>query len=251
MAGASVPSTVAPARRAGGNPLTGFALAAAAWLLVLGVNRAWFSAAVVTLVFAHAVLRGRARTVIPGSLMVAVPVAASAAIIHIPFGEHRVAPGFTLDGAAVAGVLGLRVLALVAVVIAAAVAADVPRLAVAMQQAGLGGKPAYLVAGALQTVPEARDAARTVGEANRLAGRRVGARTVLPWTVVPLVSLLMTRAVGRSGALEAAGVGLSGRRTTFRPIDDVPGERVLRLLAVPCAALVVAAVWAVRAGWLL
>ncbi|MCH6196325.1 energy-coupling factor transporter transmembrane protein EcfT [Corynebacterium mastitidis] len=231
-----------PGRGAPVHPFTCLSLAACGWVLAVGLNTAWVSLALILLSWgAGALAGGRPRwRVAAWSLALSAPVAVSMLIIHAPHGRQRIAPLLSGDGLLLALVLSLRFTALVSTVLAAVAWMRVADLAKALQASGAPSALAYAVAATLQLAPQARAAARTIREANALAGRSVRGLRAVPGVAVPLVVVLMGRAARSGETLAALGVGEKGPRTVLRPVPDSAVQRCLRWLAPVCCAVAVA-----------
>ena len=223
------------------NPLTALALAASGWIAVLGINRPTFSLVVAAVALVAGTIGARSAAVVARVAALSVPAALSMTLVHAPYGERRVAPLLTLDGLAVAGELSLRFVALMSCFLVAMAFVRIPELVKALQVAPGGNRVAYIVGSALQLLPQGVRAVTTVREANRLRGRRIGLRTVVPHVVLPVLAELLGSGANKGYALETAGYELPGRRTVLRPAPDSAVERVLRWLC-PVAVLVAVAV---------
>lgn len=220
------------------NPLTWLMLAAATWILVLGVNQPWLSGAVIVLAQLWAVARVRNLSVLLASLALALPLGVSMLLVHAPFGEQQLLPLVTVDGVATAADLTLRFAALMSVFLAVATAFTVPDLAKAVQGSRLlGPRLAYIVGSAVQLLPQGREALTAVREANQLRGRRTrGPVSALRNLAVPLIFRLLTTNASRAVAVEVAGLDQPGRRTVLRPVPDPGWEKVARWV-LPTAAI--------------
>jgi energy-coupling factor transport system permease protein len=92
---------------------------------------------------------------------------------------------------------------------------------------------AFLLAATLQAVPELRDRATAVLEAQRCRGLRAGGsianrvRVLLPLTI-PLVMSSLTTLDERTVALETRGAASGVRRTPLNPPSDALPGRILR-----------------------
>lgn len=212
------------------NPLTALVTGFSSWILVLGVNDWRLSLAVILAALALSIWRTGNAAVPAATAVLTLPTAVSMLLVHAPYGTERLAPLLTRDGLLTAGELTLRFAALMASLLAAAAFVTVPELAKALQVSWLGAKVAYIVAAALQLLPQGRRVVETVTDAHRLAARRVTVRTALPWVAVPVVTQLLTANVEKSRALETAGLDLPGPRTVLRPVPDSALQRVLRIL---------------------
>ncbi|QGU04300.1 ABC transporter permease [Corynebacterium comes] len=219
------------------NPLTALVTGLSSWILVLGVNSWRFSVAVTLVAWAVGAWRTRNCSVIATTALLAVPTALSMLLVHAPYGAERLAPLLTRDGVVTAAELTARFTALMAALLAAAAFIRVADLAKALQVSPLGPRVAYIVAAALQLLPQGRRTVGVVRDANRLAGRRIHAGNVIPRVAVPVMTQLLTANVQKSRALETAGLDLPGRRTVLRPVPDSPAQQVARVL-IPVAAVV-------------
>ncbi len=212
------------------NPLTALVTGVSSWILVLGVNDWRLSLAVISVALLIGLLRTGNLSVPATTAVLAMPTAVSMLLIHAPYGTEPIAPLLTRDGLLTAAELALRFTALMASLLAAAAFITVPELAKALQVSWLGPKVAYIVSAALQLLPQGRRVVETVTDANRLAGRRVTARSALPRLAVPVMTHLLTGNVEKSRALETAGLDLPGRRTVLRPVADSSLQRAWRTL---------------------
>lgn len=219
------------------HPLTALVTGLSAWILVLGVNDWCLSLAVIAVAVAVGTWRTGNASVLATTAVLALPAGLSMLLVHAPYGAERIAPLLTRDGLATAAELTARFAALMAALIAAATFITVTELAKALQVSPLGPKVAYIVAAALQLLPQGRRVVETVTDANRLAGRRITVTNALPRLAVPVMTQLLTGNVEKSHALETAGLDLPGPRTLLRPVPDGPVQRAWRWL-VPVGVIV-------------
>ena len=212
------------------NPLTALVTGLSSWILVLGVNDWRLSLAVIAVALAAGTWRTGNLSVVAATAVLALPTGLSMLLVHAPYGTEQLAPLLTRDGLLTAAELTARFTALMASLLAAAAFIPVPDLAKALQVSPLGPKVAYIVATALQLLPQGRRVVDTVTDAHRLAGRRITPGTAIRRGAVPVMTTLLTANVEKSLALETAGLDLPGRRTIYRPAPDGPAQRVLRIL---------------------
>ncbi|MDO5511923.1 energy-coupling factor transporter transmembrane protein EcfT [Corynebacterium sp.] len=218
------------------NPLTALVTGLSAWILVLGINDWRLSLSVIAVALVAGTWRTRNLSVVATTVVLAIPAAVSMLLIHAPYGTEQLAPLLTRDGLATAAQLSVRFTALMASLVAAATFITVPDLAKALQTSPLGPKVAYIVATALQLLPQGRRVVDTVTDAHRVAGRRITPGNAISRAAVPVMTNLLTANVERSLALETAGLDLPGRRTIYRPAPDSPAQRVWRI-AVPLGVI--------------
>ncbi|MDY5785953.1 ABC transporter permease [Corynebacterium sp.] len=223
------------------NPLTALSLALAGWIAVMGINLPQFSLAVAAVALAVATAKTRTLGVVAAVAALTVPAGLSMTLVHAPYGAQRIAPLITLDGLAVAGELTLRFMALMACFIGAMAFVRIPELVKALQVAPGGNRVAYIVGSALQLFPQGTRTVAVVRDANRLRGRRLSVRNVVPHLVLPLLAHLLSNGASRGFALETAGYDLPGSRTVLRPARDSSLQRAVRWLAPAIAVAVV--VW--------
>ena len=210
------------------HPFTALAVGFSGWILVMGINEPWASAAVVgvALVLGTARVRNASLVVAVGAL--ALPVALSMLLIHAPYGAARIAPLLTADGLAVAGVLTLRFVALISSLLAAGTFFTVADLAKALQAVPGGNRMSYLAGSTLQLFPQGGQRVRVVRDANSLRGRAVTVKTIAPHLIMPVLTELLTTGAARGQALETAGYDIEGPRTVLRPVPDSPWQRAVR-----------------------
>lgn len=205
-------------------------LATSTWIVVLGVNQLWLSFAVIVVAQVVVLLRLRNLSVLLATLVLAIPMSLSMALIHVPFGDEVVAPLVTADGLLVAAELSMRFIALISVFLACVSAITVPELVKAVQgHPWLGSRVAYVIGSSVQLLPKGREALAAVRDANQLRGRSVrGPIRSLKYLALPLITRLLSTGAARAIPLEVAGMDRRGPRTVLRPAVDPPHERVLR-----------------------
>lgn len=188
------------------NPLSVAAVAATAWIVVLGVNQWWLSALVA--VVAATIGRAWGKT-----LALTAPMALSLLVIHAPHGHTHLAPLLTAEGLAATGELTARFAACVASVFAVARFVRVEDMVKAIQQAG-APRLAYLVGSAFAVLPEGKRAIAEVREASELIGAKTPKRTM----VTAVITVLLVRATERTTALSHLAVDKPGPRTMYAPV---------------------------------
>ena len=188
------------------NPLSVAALAATAWIVVLGVNQWWLS--VLVAVVAATIGRAWGKT-----LAFTTPMALSLLVIHAPHGHTHLAPLLTAEGLATTGELTVRFAACIAAVFAVARFVQEEDMVKAIQQAG-APRLAYLVGSAFAVLPEGRRAITEVREASELIGAKTPKRTM----VTAVITVLLVRATERTTALSHLGVDKPGPRTMYAPV---------------------------------
>lgn len=150
---------------------------------------------------------------------------------------------FWQEGLAYAGLISARLLVMVSSFSILLGTTPPAKLTMALQQAGLPASFAYVLAAALQLLPEARQRALAILRAQRARGLRVSgslparARAVLP-LVVPMISSTLVMAEERAAALELRAFRSGVKPTTYYEIEDAGVERAVRWL---CGLLVLAA----------
>ncbi|MBZ8177496.1 ABC transporter permease [Corynebacterium sp. 3HC-13] len=220
----------------GWNPLTGFSLAASAWILALGINQWWCSCLLIALGLAASFCGPRGGATVLGAVGLSIPIFASMVIVHSPHGHIPWWGPLTRDGMWLATELGLRYFALMITFLAAAAATTVPQLAKALQQAGVNPRITYVVCAALQLFPEGQATVQRVREAHILAGRQVRGIRSIPRIALPTMSQLIARGSERGIALEMTGLQRPGPRTLLVPVPDSPLQKYVRRL-LPAFAL--------------
>lgn len=210
------------------NPLTALAVGASGWILVMGINTPRASTAIIIAALAIAAAKTRNLAPVIAVAALTLPVALSMLIIHAPYGQVRIAPLITADGAAIAGELVLRFTALMACLVAAGTFVRVPDLAKALQAVPGGNRLSYLAGSTLQLFPQGAQRVRVTRDANRIKARPITAKTVVPNLIMPVLTELLTLSSHRGRALETAGYDLAGRKTVLRPVPDSGLQRAVR-----------------------
>lgn len=205
----------------------------------MGINTPQASAAIVIAALAIAAAKTRNLAPVIAVAALTLPVALSMLIIHAPYGQVRIAPLITADGAAIAGELVLRFTALMGCLVAAGTFVRVPDLAKALQAVSGGNRLSYLAGSTLQLFPQGAQRVRVTRDANRIKARPITAKTVVPNLIMPVLTELLTLSSHRGRALETAGYNIPGRKTVLRPVPDSGLQRAVRWSA-PLICLAVA-----------
>ena len=220
------------------NPLTWLVLALSTMAAVLIVDDPRFSTLVAALALTLATAGTRSLATLLGALALTVPTGLSMLLIHAPHGSVPLAGPVTGDGLALAADLTLRFLALMSTLLAAMALIRVPDLVKAVQASPLGHRTAYILGASIQLLPQGRAVVAAVRDAQRLRGRRIGARAITR-LAVPTITQLLSTGTRRGLALETAGLDLPGRRTVLRPVPHTATDKVITLLA-PLTVAVIA-----------
>jgi len=195
----------------------------------------------------------------------ALPIAASLLFFHGLFNPRNETRLFVVDGLPVVGRIvvweeGIRfaltiltpLLVLMVAILATVMTTHPKKLAVAMVEKGLSPRLAYVFMAALQFIPEMRDQAEAILDAQQARGLDVRAnirrrfRAFVDLLTPLLIGMLITTET-RSLALESRGFTRRNPRTFLFEVPDRPVDRALRWFA---GLFVVAAVaWRVVA-WL-
>lgn len=233
------------------NPLTGLAFAATGVVACLAWPHwaVWFAA--VACAMAVAARAGTLRRVAAASGVVVTPFALWAVVIHglfFPEGTTVLAEWgpahVTVEGLAYAGGFVLRTAALVVVMLAFSVWADVAVLRAALVRRGVPAPLGYVLAAALglaASVSARLGRIREAQEARGLVVRRgFGGRLLAArLQILPLVLALVDEAGERAAALEARGQSLPGARTSYVDEPDSRLQRALRwALVAACVGIV-------------
>ncbi|MFP7365892.1 energy-coupling factor transporter transmembrane protein EcfT [Corynebacterium callunae] len=199
------------------------------WIIVLGVNQLWLSAAIAICAQAVGMWRVRNISVLANTLVLSLPVFLSMVLVHVPFGQ---------GGWQVALALTLRFTALMSVFLVAATAMTVPDLVKALYR---WPRLAYVVGSAVQMLPQGREALASVRDANKLRGRNTrGPVRSLKYIGLPLIIRLLNAGASRAIPLEVAGLDRKGSRTL---LVDVRERRVEKLLRWLFPLLAIGVVW--------
>lgn len=143
----------------------------------------------------------------------------------------------TLEGLAFGVPIALRIVAAVAVTIAFVMSTRPDDLMEALIERGASPKLAFVVLGAIQTIPRMHDKATRILDAQQARGLRTsGSFAARARAVVPLLGPLVIGSLidvrERSLALEARAFGTGGPRTAYRVLETGPADRVVSRLAI-------------------
>ncbi|HET7727359.1 MAG TPA: energy-coupling factor transporter transmembrane component T [Candidatus Limnocylindrales bacterium] len=154
----------------------------------------------------------------------------------------------TREGLAFGVPIALRIVAAVAVTIAFVMSTRPDDLMEALIDRGASPKLAFVVLGAIQTIPRMQDKANRILDAQQARGLRTSgsfrarARAVVP-LLGPLVIGSLIDVRERSLALEARGFGTGGPRTAYRVLETTSADRLVSGLGI--LALVLLALYTV------
>jgi len=163
-------------------------------------------------------------------------------IVLAQWGPARI----TAEGLEFALDLASRTAACVLVLLVFSFTVSVPDLVSALAARKFPPQFGFVLASTLTLAPAiaARlDRIRQAQEARGLVlrGGPVSRFAALRLQMVPLVMGLIDDAGSRAQALDARGFGAAGPRTSYRAIEDPPGQRLFRAIALILAAVAVAA----------
>jgi energy-coupling factor transport system permease protein len=222
------------------NPLTPLA---AALLLVVGAYtgpQPWSAAAALAIALGVAAGSGMGRRVLALVSAVAIPTILLLLIMGATSGDASTA-GASVAGVALPSRAVVRDAVGVSLRLGAAVGAlgwivagvSPRRLTRALAERGLPAWCAYVLVASLEAVPEARQRAREVQDAQRCRGLSTGGGVpgrlrALARLAGPLVVSLVTESEERALALDARGFDPRRRRGALAPIPDPRGERLAR-----------------------
>lgn len=152
------------------------------------------------------------------------------------------------SGFAQARLIFLRISVLILGFLLFATTAQPQNMRIALMDIGVPSKLAYVFIASLQIIPEIRDRAEAITEAQQARGLDTSAdiRTRLKSIVALMAPLLISTLIvanTRALALNARGFQATGPRTYLYEVPDSPGERALRYLA--GVAVVAAIIWRV------
>ncbi|WP_308190492.1 energy-coupling factor transporter transmembrane component T family protein [Sinomonas notoginsengisoli] len=233
------------------NPLTGLALAASGVVACLAWAQwtVWFAA--IGCATVAAVRGGTLRRVAAASGVVVAPFALWAFLIHglfFPEGTTVLASWgparVTAEGLAYASGFVLRTAALVTVMLAFSVWADIAVLRAALLRRGVPAPLGYVIASALGLAAVVGERMRLIRQAQEARGLVVragpgGRLLAARLQVLPLVFALVDEAGERAAALEARGQRLPGTRTSYVDEPDSLAQKALRwALMAACVGIV-------------
>lgn len=216
--------------------------AASSWPLSLAV------AAAAALLAARAGVAGR---VLGAAAVVLAPLCLSLLVLHglfFPEGHTVLAQWgparVTTEGLRFALELASRTTASVLALLLFSFTVSVPDLLTALASRRIPPQFSFVLASALTLVPEIAGRLERIRQAQEARGLVVGGGflsrlTAARLQAVPLVLALVEDAGVRAQALDARGFGNRGPRTSYRQLDDPPGQRLFRAAALLLAAAAV------------
>jgi energy-coupling factor transport system permease protein len=208
---------------------------------------------IVAAVFLPAAIAGELRAVLRLTLLLALPLAVSAALVNLffyPGGADvllRIGPiTATAEGAAFAAGIVMRILVIAGAVTLFYRTTRIAELVADLERRGVPARIAFVTSSAVATVPAMVDRAATITAAQRARGLDTEGS---PWRrirgIVPIVAPTVLGAINeveeRTMALEARGFTRPGRRTLLWHPPDPPRERLARWVLVLLVPLAVAA----------
>lgn len=194
-------------------------------------------------------------------VVIAVPLTVALVLIQGLFFPDNETPWFVLEpfpvvdrlvfyeeGLSFAMVILFRILVLMLALLGVVVSTHPKRLTIALMEKRMSNKLAYVFLAALQFIPQMRQRANAIVDAQQARGldtqanllRR--ARSLLALLAPLLISMLIATET-RALALESRGFARKGERTYLFDVPDTLLDRVLRWSAVACVLAV--AVWQV------
>ncbi|HCB58523.1 MAG TPA: energy-coupling factor transporter transmembrane protein EcfT [Arthrobacter bacterium] len=235
------------------HPLTALAVAGATAVVTTAVA-SWPVSIAVALAAAVVAMRARVgKRVMPAAALILVPLCLSLLVVHgLFFPEGRIVLAqwgparITAEGLEFALDVASRTAACVLVLLVFSFTVSVPDLVSALAARKFPPQFGFVLASTLTLAPAiaARlDRIRQAQEARGLVlrGGPVSRFAALRLQMVPLVMGLIDDAGSRAQALDARGFGAAGPRTSYRAIEDPPGQRLFRAIALILAAVAVAA----------
>ncbi|MFB6299198.1 MAG: energy-coupling factor transporter transmembrane protein EcfT [Halobacteriales archaeon] len=211
--------------------------------------------------FGVATLAGVHRSIIPVVLGIGVPLAVSVLLIHGMFYPGNETQMYTINSVPVIGAIifweeGIsfallilfRVLVLMIALLATILSTHPRELTIGLMEKGMPRKLSYVFMAALQFVPDMRDRANAIMEAQQARGldteanllRRIKAFIAL---MAPLLIGTLIATETRALALESRGFAKTGKATHLFEVEETALDRVLQAGMV--IAVIAVAVWAV------
>lgn len=240
------------------NPVTSIVLAVCLSLIVFIVSD-YRVALVLSIVLAGLVFIARVHGVIFRLYAtVAVPFALFLILVQgILSPANQLTPLYTVgpvtvwkEGFVSARLIFLRISVLILSFLLLATTAQPQRIRIALTEKGVPNKLAYVFVASLQIIPEIRDRAHSIAEAQQARGldTRANIRSRFKSIVALLTPLLISTLIAantRALALNARGFKAEGKRTFLYEVSDPVAERVVRY----CAGVAVlgAVIWRVIA----
>ncbi|HEY8753993.1 MAG TPA: energy-coupling factor transporter transmembrane component T [Arthrobacter sp.] len=235
------------------HPLTALTVAGVTAVVTTAVA-SWPVSIAVALAAAVVAMRARVgKRVVPAAALILVPLCLSLLVVHglfFPEGRTVLAQWgparVTAEGLEFALDVASRTAACVLVLLVFSFTVSVPDLVSALAARKFPPQFGFVLASTLTLAPAIAtrlDRIRQAQEARGLvlSGGLVSRCVALRLQMVPLVMGLIEDAGSRAQALDARGFGAAGPRTTYRAIEDPPGQRLFRAIALILAAVAVTA----------
>jgi len=235
------------------HPLTSLAAAGSTAIITTAAAYLPFSLAVIAAAAGLAAWGGTLRRLVPAAAAILVPLCVSLLVLHglfFPEGHTVLAQWgparATSEGLSFALQRAAQLSAVVLALLVFSFSVSVPDLVAALSAKGVHGRFAFVLASTLTLLPAITsrlERIRQAQEARGLVIRRgpLARAAAFRLQAVPLVTALVEDAATRAAALEARGFGSAGPRTSYREVQDRPGERWLRIVLLLAAAAAVAA----------
>ncbi|KQN86464.1 energy-coupling factor transporter transmembrane component T [Arthrobacter sp. Leaf69] len=234
------------------HPLTSLTAAGCTAVITTAAGLWPLSVAVALAAALLAVGAGVGRRVLAAAVAVLVPLGLSLLMLHglfFPEGRTVLAAWgparVTAEGLSFALEAGTRTGACVLVLLLFSFTVSAPDLVAALAARGLPPQVGFVLASALTLLPAMTGRLAAIRAAQEARGLVVGRGLLsrlaaVRLQAVPLVLGLVEDAGVRAQALEARSFGTPGPRTSYRQLQDSPGQRVFRAAAVLLTAAAVA-----------
>jgi energy-coupling factor transport system permease protein len=240
------------------NPITEIVLAACLSLIVFIITDYRIPLALILVLVGLLFVARVHRLVLKLYLAVAVPFAFFLLLIQgILLKPADPTPLFSMGSVTVwqsgfeqARLIFLRISVLILAFLLFATTAQPQRMRIALMEKGVPSKLAYVFIASLQIIPEIRERASSISEAQQARGldTKADVQTRLKSIVALMAPLLISTLIvanTRALALNARGFQASGKRTYLYDVADPTSERLLRYFA--GVAVIVALLWRIIA----